>query len=258
MDPIDGLFREAAADRRRGAGEIERRLLDGLLRLRDEWSTEALAAGGARLTAGQPAMANLRNLQRSLAGPELESVADRLERRAAVLAALDERLAASAWPLIEASSRVLSLSRSSAVRAVLLGARRRGWCGEAVIFDGSPAGCGADQAGRLAGEIPTVRSQPDAIMPLWLAGAGTVVAVGADAVSPTRLLNAAGTALLLELAAARGVPSMVIADSGKDLPDRELDEILAAAPVAEEEGIGRRWPIFEAAPLDLVTHRVTE
>ena len=57
-----------------------------------------------------------------------------------------------------------------------------------------------------------------------------------------------GTRNLLELAAVRAIPVIVVADSGKDLPDDEIDEMLAASPEVIEEGTGRRWPIFEAAP----------
>jgi hypothetical protein len=37
---------------------------------------------------------------------------------------------------------------------------------------------------------------------------------------------------------------------------RSSDEVLAAGPVAIEEGTGRSWPIFEAASINLVTDRV--
>ncbi|MEE4273148.1 MAG: hypothetical protein V2I67_15855 [Thermoanaerobaculales bacterium] len=258
MDAIVGLFQTAAGDRRRGAAEIERCLVDGLLLLRADWTAAALAEGAAVLRTGQPAMANLKNLARGVADGGVVAVEKRLRRRARVLADLDERLAESAWPWIEGCERVLTISRSSSVAAVLVGAWNRGWRGEVVIFDGSPAGGGAEQAERLAEMMTSVCSQPDAAMSAWFDEEGTVVVVGADAVSPRRLINVCGTAALLETAAGRQVPVVVAADSGKDLSDDELTEILQAGPVVSAPGVRRRWSLFEAVAMDLVTARVSE
>jgi translation initiation factor 2B subunit (eIF-2B alpha/beta/delta family) len=258
MSPLDALFDRAANDRRHGAAEIESRLIAGLLAEQRCWTAADLAAGAARLLAGQPAMANLRNLARELARGHVADAHDRLQRRSLLLSELDERFAAAAWPLVEGAERLLTLSRSSAVAAVLEGAWRRGWRGETVVFDGTAAGGGADQAAALAEKIDGVRSQPDSTMAGWFAGASVRVLVGADAISPERLVNISGTRNLIELAAARAVPVIVIADSGKDLPDDEIDELLAESPEMIEEGARRRWPIFEAAPLEFVTNRIHE
>lgn len=258
MTRVAGLIEAAATDRRHGAVEIERRLLKGLLNVAESWTPEELVRGAVELRDGQPAMANLRNLARWLNDHPLPALRERLELRARLLDDLGPQLAAAAWPMIEASRRLLTVSRSSAVAAVIAGARSRGWRGEVVVLDGSPAGRGQDLAADLAKIDVTVRSQPDAAAPRWLESEGVLVLVGADAVSPVRLVNACGTATLLELAAARAVPSVVAADTGKDLPDEEIDEILAAGPEAEEEGTGRRWPIFETAPMALVTRRINE
>lgn len=203
-------------------------------------------------------MANLRNLARLLDGGDPAKLDRWLRRRSALLSELDERMASSAWPLIEPSRRVVTISRSSAVAAVLLGGWRRGWRGETVVLDPSPAGGGVDQARRLGEEMDHIRSQPDSATPRWLAGGGVLVLVGADAVSPERLVNVSGTTALLELAAVRSVPVVVAADSGKDLPDDEIDEVLRATPEVSQEGTGRRRPLFEAAAMDLVTERIRE
>lgn len=258
MTDLEQVFARAASDRRHGASEIERRLVADLLDARRSWTATGLAAGGDALRDGQPAMANLRRLAHRLADDHPAVLGAWLERRSEVLAELDERLARAAWPHVEGAGRVVTISRSSAVAAVVTGAGRRGWRGEVVVLDGSPEGGGADQAAALAGITGDVRSQPDAAAPEWLAGDGVRVLVGADAVSPVRLVNVRGTAALLELAAARSVPAFVVADTGKDLPDDELEELLEAAPVASEEGPGRRWRLFEAAPMSLVTGRIRE
>lgn len=258
MSPVDSFFERAAADRRHGAGEIERRLIADLLGEVGQWTSVDLVSGARRLLAGQPAMANLRNLARELARGDVARARDRLQRRLLLLSELDERFAAAAWPLIEGAERLLSISRSSAVASVLEGARDRGWRGETVVFDGSAAGGGADQAARLTERLNRVHSQPDSTMAGWFAGADVRVVVGADAVSPERLVNVSGTRNLLELASVRAVPVIVIADSGKDLPDHEIDEMLAGSPEAVEAGTNRRWPIFEAAPFAFVTSRIRE
>jgi translation initiation factor 2B subunit (eIF-2B alpha/beta/delta family) len=203
-------------------------------------------------------MANLRNLAGVLATGGADEIAARLHRRSDLLSVLAERLGASAWPHLEAAERIVTISRSSAVAAVLDEARRRGWSGEIVVFDGSAAGRGRDQAAALARRFDGVRSQPDAMMPRWLDGDAVRVVIGADAVSPLRLVNACGTRALLELAAARSVPVFVVADTGKNLPEPEIDELAAAEPQAEENGPRRRWPIFEIAPMARVTQRLHE
>jgi translation initiation factor 2B subunit (eIF-2B alpha/beta/delta family) len=258
VSTIDSCFARAAEDRRRGAAEIELELLDALLRRRREWSVEALTRGAARLRSGQPTMANLINLTRGIVDDDLSLVEQRLESRASLLSELDERLAAAAWPVIEGTGRVLTISRSSAVKAVVIGSWRRGWRGETVVFDGSPAGGGADQARLLGEAVGRVRSQPDATVPRWLGGEGVLVLVGADAVGPERFVNVCGTATLLELAAARSIPGVVIADSGKDLPGAEIDDLIVSGPETSEAGTGRRWPLFEAVPLELVSRRIRE
>lgn len=258
MDPLNSLFDRAAADRRHGAAEIEFGLIADLIAERQRWTAVDLSSGACRLLAGQPAMANLRNLARELARGDLASLHDWMLRRSRLLRELDERFAAAAWPLIEDAGRLLTISRSSAVAAVLEGAWHRGWRGETVVFDGSAAGGGADQAARLAERMDGVRSQPDSTMAGWLAGSGVCVLLGADAVSQDRLVNVSGSWNLLELASIRAVPVIVIADSGKDLPDGEIDEMLAASREVVEEGAGRRWPIFEAVPYEFVTDRIRE
>ncbi len=258
MGSSDTLFNRAANDRRHGAGEIELRLIAGLLDPSCGFAALDLVSGAERLLEGQPAMANLRNLARELARGDIASVRDWLQRRWALLSELDERFATAAWPFVEGAERLLSISRSSAVAAVLEGAWRRGWRGETVVFDGRAAGGGVSQAAALAERMDRVRCQPDSTMAGWFAAADVRVLVGADAISRERLVNVGGTRNLLELASVREVPVIVIADSGKDLPDDEIDELLAAGPAMIEEGTLRRWPIFESAPLELVTKRIRE
>ncbi len=255
-DPVLAAFRRAAEDREHGAAEIEAGLAAELLALRPRWAPDALAAGAALLAAGQPAMANLRALAAAAAAGEPEAFGDLLEARAAALAALPQRLAAAAWGTVAGAARLVTLSRSSAVAAVVVGARARGWRGAVVVLDGSEGGWGREQAAALAASGPTL-SQPDASAPRWLDGAAVVVAVGADAVGERRFVNCVGTRALLELAAARRLPRLLVADHGKDVAEAAIDELVARAPT-HREAAGREWPLFEIAPLRLITVRVSE
>lgn len=255
-DPVVAAFRRAAEDRERGAAEIEARLIGDLLQLRSRWTSENLGAGLRRLVEGQPTMANLLSLAGRVDPADPGSSARRLAQRARVLEALPARLAEAAWPKIAAASRLVTISRSSAVAAVVAGARERGWSGTVVVLDGSPAGGGPSQASALAASGPTL-SQPDAAALRWLEGDAVVVAVGADAVGPRAFVNCTGTRALLELASLRRVPSLLVADTGKDASPEVVDEIAASAPVCREGGV-REWPLFETVALDLITLRVSE
>ena len=249
-------FREAAADRRRGASEIEAWLVRRLLGLGGSWSAEAQRLGAALLADGQPVMAGLRSLAACAEECDPHDFRRWLERRSRVLQELPQRLAANAWPQVKSAERILTISRSAAVAAVIEGAWERGWQGSVVVLDGTEAGRGPDQAQRLAA-AGTSLSQPDAAAPAWLDEAGVVVVVGADAVGPQRFVNVRGTRMLLELADARDIDRLLVADSAKNLPAGVVDEVTALSPT-HRDADGREWPVFELVPLRLVTARISE
>ena len=256
-DIVLELFQRAATDREHGAAEIEATLIRGLLELPVAFRPVSLYEGARLLAAGQPAMANLRKLAAAADDSETEDgFKTWLAWRFEVLTEIPERLAANAWPHIERSAAVVTLSRSSAVAAALEGAWERGWSGSAVVLDGTASGRGADQAQSLEASGRVI-SRPDADAPIWLEQVSVVVLVGADAVGVRRFVNAAGTRILLELARQREVVTVLVADTAKDVDDELVEEILRRSPV-HSESPDREWPIFEAVPLDLVTTRVSE
>jgi translation initiation factor 2B subunit (eIF-2B alpha/beta/delta family) len=256
-DEIIELFEAAAADREHGALEIEETLIRGLLDVGARLRLESLHHGLKLLAEGQPAMANLRSMATWMAAVESPaSCVSRLARRAAVLEELPDRLAAKAWPLLEQSRSVVTVSRSSAVAAVIEGAWRHGWEGSVVVLDGTASGRGADQAHRLRASGCAV-SRPDSAASEELKRPSVIVLVGADAVGRQRFINSAGTGALLEAARHAGVEAVLVADSGKNVTEDEVDDIVRLSPLHRGEG-GAAWPIFEAVPLDLVTARVTE
>ena len=250
------LFRQAANDRRRGASEIEAELVRGLLGARSHLSARALDEGTRVLAEGQPLMANIRSLAARMAELETRQALGWLEKRSRVLEKLPDLLAAGAWPRLQLAPVAVTVSRSGAVAAVVEGAWSRGWRGMVVVLEGPEGSGGPDQAGRLASGGKAVL-EPEARAPHWLDHPGALVVVGADAFGEDRFVNCAGTRILFELAAARGVDRVVIADSGKDVAEDVLNEIVAATKSHSDE-IDRKWPLFEEVPSSLVTARINE
>jgi len=200
---LPAAVRDAAADRRGGATEVAARALDGLLEVADD--PRRLEAAVAALLAGQPAMAPVWHLARAARGPDPRAALAGLRARlgADADAAVD---AAAAWlrPRLAGGGRgtVATVSHSSLVDRVL--ARLGPGAG------GSPGATGA------AGEARPV-----------------VGLVGADAVGPEALLNAAGTGEL-----ASRLPTLVVATAIKLLPAEAFARLAG--------------PGFEAVPLRAV------
>jgi len=200
---LPAAVRDAAADRRGGATEVAARALDGLLEVADD--PRRLEAAVAALLAGQPAMAPVWHLARAARGPDPRAALAGLRARlgADADAAVD---AAAAWlrPRLAGGGRgtVATVSHSSLVDRVL--ARLGPGAG------GSPGATGA------AGEARPV-----------------VGLVGADAVGPEALLNAAGTGEL-----ASRLPTLVVATAIKLLPAEAFARLAG--------------PGFEAVPLRTV------
>jgi translation initiation factor 2B subunit (eIF-2B alpha/beta/delta family) len=256
-DEIIELFQTAATDREHGAAEIEASLVRGLLSIGTGLRLGSLQRGLKMLAEGQPAMANLRAMAGWMAAVESPaSCVSRLARRAAVLEELPGRLAANAWPFLEKSKAVVTISRSSAVASVLEGAWGCGWAGSVVVLDGTEAGRGADQTRRLR-VSGTAVSRPDSAASEILEQPSVVVVVGADAVGRQRFINSAGTGDLLAAARRADVETVLVADSGKNVPEDVVDDIVSHSPIHHQTE-GSMWPIFEAVSLDLVTTRVTE
>jgi len=200
---LPAAVRDAAADRRGGATEVAARALDGLLEVAGD--PRRLEAAVAALLAGQPAMAPVWHLARAARGPDPRAALAGLRARlgADADAAVD---AAAAWlhPRLAGGGRgtVATVSHSSLVDRVL--ARLGPGAG------GSPGATGA------AGEARPV-----------------VGLVGADAVGPEALLNAAGTGEL-----ASRLPTLVVATAIKLLPGEAFARLAG--------------PGFEAVPLRAV------
>jgi translation initiation factor 2B subunit (eIF-2B alpha/beta/delta family) len=260
-DRVLDVFRAAAADRCRGAAEIELELIDRLLRVRSDWQIDRLVAGFDLLARSHPGMANLSALADSLStGGELVSFDTSIADRRRMLARLPKVLAANAAPLLSGCRRVVTVSKSTAVAAVVEGMAESGWHGEIIVLDGSATGRGADQAELLLETGLLVRSQPDATTPTWLHGepSGIRVLVGADAVTDRFFVNALGTLLLFELAERRSISRLVVADSAKQADAAQVESTLRRMEPVKEEGPARLWSVMEKVPSALIGAWISE
>jgi translation initiation factor 2B subunit (eIF-2B alpha/beta/delta family) len=124
-----------------------------------------------------------------------------------------------------------------------------------VVLDGTASGHGAEQAQRLAATGEAI-SRRDGAASMHLKE-GVVVVVGADAVGRRSFVNSAGTVELLELACERKLERVLVADSGKDVDEDVVEEIIRMSP-RHRGPSGDEWPVFETVPLSLVSTRVTE
>jgi hypothetical protein len=205
MDPrrLPAAVRAAAGDRQGGAMEVAATAVDGLLEVAAD--PPLLEQAVAVLLAGQPAMAPIWHLARAARGPDPPAALAGLRRRlhadadAAVATAtgwLQGRLAAT-------PGAVATVSHSSLVDRVL----------KALAHEGPPSSIrrSAPRWGSVAG--------PGSGGAGW-STAPAVAVVGADAIGPRALLNAAGTR---ELAAR--LPTLVVATAVKLVPAAVFDRL---------------------------------
>lgn len=206
------------------------------------------------LAAQQPTVAPLASLRNEtyLAGDgdaaelaeHINELADRQQARVAGVA----RVGAA---LIDPGASIMVHSSSSSVRAMLDRARTlaefRVVCTEAL-----PVGEGRLLAADLgaAGFSVELLSDEDAVA--WVGGVD-LVAFGADAIGPGRVINKVGTSDLARAAANHGVPAYLVAGLDKMLPEPLFEAALTA--VDSDERIGG---LSELVPLEWFHGVVTE
>jgi hypothetical protein len=217
----------AAADRQGGAAEVAARAVDGLLEVAAD--PPLLEQAVAVLEAGQPAMAPIWHLARAARAPDPAAALAGLRRRLTTDA--DAAVAAAtAWVLdhlADTPGAVATVSHSSLVDRVLARVEAR------VAADprGNP---GARRRVPRWGSVaePASRDPRLSTTPTDPAAAETVVGVvGADAVGPGAILNAAGTREL-----AGRLPTLVVATAIKLVPGEVFDRLAG--------------PGFEVVPLE--------
>jgi hypothetical protein len=218
----------AAADRRGGATEVAAQALDGLLEVAGE--PDRLERAVAVLLAGQPAMAPMWHLARAARAPDPAAALAELRRR--LDADADAAVAAAAaWLRRRLAGRpggVATVSHSSLVDQVLAQMASVGPV-ESRDTPGSSVRGSAPRRGSVAEPAQAVPGSSTAPPPDPAVGL-----VGADAVGPGALLNAAGTG---ELTAR--LPTLVVTTAIKLVPQAAFERLQA--------------PGFEVVPLAAVT-----
>jgi translation initiation factor 2B subunit (eIF-2B alpha/beta/delta family) len=223
-------LREVARDRKRGATELALRALAAVRDWagpgRETLSESELRVGRAlarRLAAAQPAMGALVRL-----GAELRTVLDHRPAPSRVLlrqwtverarrirseTAGIVRTAQVEWPA--AGGRVVSLSRSSAVRRVLRSLDRRRRPREVVVLRSEPGSEGRTLARELRSDGVAARVVPDASGPREVARSDLML-IGADTVyRDGSVLHKVGTRPLARAAKRAGIPVVSLAGTSK-------------------------------------------
>jgi len=215
---LTARIQELARDRTGGAAELAV-LAAGIL---EDASPGELKAAAEAVMRAQPAMAPVYNAAQAALAGRLPEFLARL-RRSAV------RVAEKAAGLVAAKTVLTHSYSSTVVQALRYAPPARLLCTESL-----PGGEGRRTASLLQGEVI-----PDAAVYSALAGVEVAV-VGADAVTPTFVVNKLGTALVALAAGARGVPVWVLCGSEKFVPaawSPHLGELFEATPRAWFTGV---------------------
>lgn len=233
MDPWDA-FRSIARDKRSGAAELAARSAEALQLLA---SDRDVLRAARRILRVHSSMGSLwRVFDVALRGGSLTALHERLESETGAVAA-----AAAGWA-VPKRARVLTHSASSSVLATLLAAGPRR-IPSVICTVSLPGGEGRAFAARLRRSGFSVRIVADTLIARACAESD-VVLIGADAITPQRIVNKAGTLPLALTAREAGVPCYVVAGTVKMVPDLIWNGD-GAAP-------------FDATPLDALDAVVTE
>lgn len=240
MNPWD-VLRRVAADRTSGATDLALRTAQAVAALDDD--REILRAS-RRLLDVHGAMGVLwRVFDAALTGP------DSLERlRVRIVDERDAVARSAQWALTRRVT-VLTHSSSSSVRAALRRAGRR--VREVVCTASLPGGEGRMFAARLRRDGFETRVVADAAIAAACGGCDVVI-VGADAVTPSGVVNKVGTMLCALAAREHAVACYALAGSTKQAPSAIFDAAPSAAfeqtPLTLFDAvIGERGPLGPAS-----------
>lgn len=230
-DPLGRALARIRRDHRHGASALARAALAALDTAARRWRTLSADTFAARLravvgpwAAAQPAMGFFARTSSELS--ELArapgDVGSRTRRWIAAERARAPRerarLLRVAVPRIAPGATVLTLSRSSAVREVLIARARRPGPPRVTVLRSRPGGEGRDLALELAAAGVRARVVPDRPLPAP-ASSFTLVLLGADAIcAGGDLIHKVGTRPVVAWARRHQVPVVVLAESGKVVP----------------------------------------
>lgn len=171
-------------------------------------------------------------------------------------------IAESVLPLIPEGARVLTLSRSTTVRAALRHAQRAGRRFSVICSEGRPGCEGRKMAAELAEDGIPVTIMVDALAVAYTARVH-VVLVGADHLNGRGLMNKAGTYGMAVAAGANNVPVYALCSSQKFLPPGYVPPAQTRWPAEQiwedpPAGIAVKNLYFDCTPLTELAGLVTE
>lgn len=240
MTSLDDLL----ADELRGATPLLHDALEYFLALPDHLLWTETRAGTQRLIERFPAMGTFQNLgriiQRSARPRELrrslQELAEGLENHTA-------RITAQGGEALEKGVRIVTISYSSLVEAVILAGHQLGKVRRVLCLRSGPHNEGQLLAGAL--EQAGVRSLiiEDGAIASGIRAADRVL-VGCDLMSPSFFINKTGSAPLTAAAGKAGVPVWVVGDTTRLVPDYDPHSSLPPGfeRVAYQDGI---WIVCE-------------
>ncbi|MCK4594292.1 hypothetical protein KAU45_07305 [bacterium] len=208
---MDGLAKvierglgEIASDSLLGASELYARALELAARLQPD----LLPVFGERLLHGRRDMAPLVNLALSLRGSS--DPAEELRRRVLDLKKAAERIISTARVVVGPGRRIITISRSSTVLAVLKALET-----ELILcLESLPGGEGRRTVAELGANGVSARMIPDDELDAGVERAELGL-IGADVVTGGVIVNKVGTRRLAEGLSSRGKPLYVVADRTK-------------------------------------------
>ena len=258
------LVRELRDDKRSGARELSIKSLKAFIRLARETKTESVEEQEKmlkditlRIISAQPSMASVFNCMNNLfplEGKSTEQLRNRAIRKAkneiTSIRRIDLRVSRIGAQLIKRGEVILTMSSSSSVFHILERASHKEI--SVIVCESHPGGEGVIFA-KMISPIAVTTLIPDFTFPYFMDEV-TLVLVGADAVSPTHIINKCGTSLLVQEARRRRIPTVCVCDTYKIIPfTLPIEEFLRI-----KGGLTRRDVLFDRTPLKAVTHFLTE
>ncbi|MBI5835908.1 MAG: hypothetical protein HZB25_01565 [Candidatus Eisenbacteria bacterium] len=280
---MSGFFEPAAferwkGDRMSGASALTREaavLLAGALGRRGAAALPELPAALRAMATAHPAFGSLWRLADRVARVHAKAIQEAagadetLERAtestrafAADLSKAEAALALRAVELVSPGGLIAVYSRSGAVEATLLEARRQGLRFRVLLSEARPGLEGLAMARALGASGVECVLTADAMLPMLL-GRAAVLLLGADAITPRGLVHKAGTYPLLLAARELNVPAHVLAVRAKflspapgtlDLPLHPTEALLPGGT----PGVEAINAPFEESPFALLRGVMTE
>lgn len=272
MDPIARAAEEIRSMRVRGAAKIGRHAARALGELVWDGRDESIEAAAATLVAARPTAVSLPNavgfvVRGAKQGPRPGSLARAAAEFEARAASALTNIGRNGAGLVKDGSRVLTICNSQGALVPLFEARRAGRRVSVIALETRPWRQGLLTVAQLSKEgIEASLAVDSAAWPLL--AECDIVLTGADSIARNGdVLNKVGTGGLAELAALRGVPLYVCAETfklhpdaatGADVPIEERETVEVVAPGEIPESVRVRNPVFDVTDHRRVRGYVTE